>query len=134
MIASLAELRTYKNPRVLEQFCYTHGDYSLIQAEQLFTDLLAWLWLKNQRTHQQKPTYLFGPLLLLDQLWHLFILHTRDYTEFSERYFGSYLHHDPEPPGLEHHLTEEELGDYVGDCFEYMGSDWVERRFAQALI
>ena len=134
MIAPLADLLTYKNPRVLEQFSYTHGDYSLIQTEQLFTDLLAWLWLKNQRTYQQKPTYLFGPLLLLDQLWHLFILHTRDYIEFSERYFGSYLHHDPEPPGFEHHLTEEELGEYVGDCFEYLGSDWVERRFAQALI
>lgn len=129
----LAELLRYKNSALLEQFCSAHEDYYLSDAEQLFSDLLAWLWLKNQRANHQKPSYLFGPLLPLDEFWHLFILHTRDYMEFCERYFGAYLHHDPEPPGFEHHLTEDELGDYVGDCFDYLGSEWVERRFALAL-
>ncbi len=130
----LEEILSYKNSSLLKQFCYSHSQFQLNEASQLFHDLLGWLWLKQQRAKQDKPTYLFGPLLVLDELWHLFILHTRDYNDFSQQYFGEYVHHEPEPPGFEHHLTEEELADYVNDCFDYLGSDWVERRFAQAFI
>jgi len=132
MAVLLSDVLAYKNAFILEQFCHSHEQYSLNEAEQLFKDLLAWLWLKNQRAQHHKSTYLFGPLLILDELWHLFILNTRDYVEFSTRYYGEYLHHEPEPPGFEHLLTEEELGDYVNDCFEYLGAEWVERCFAQA--
>ncbi len=132
MSALLSQVVLYKNPSVVGQFCHFHSQYSAPEAEQLFKDLLAWLWLKEQRQKSNKSTYLFGPLLILDELWHLFILHTRDYIDFSSRYFGEYLHHEPEPPGFEHLLTEEELGDYLTDCFEYLDSAWVERRFALA--
>ena len=133
MTALLADILAYENALVLEQFCHTHSQYSRKDVEQLFKDLLGWLWLKNQRAKQHKTSYLFGPLLILDELWHLFILNTRDYVDFSAHYFGEYLHHEPEPPGFEHHLTEDELGDYVNDCFDYLGAAWVERRFAAAL-
>jgi hypothetical protein len=134
MTSSLAEVLTYKNTSVVTQFCHHHDQYSQQESEQLFDDLLAWLWLKNEREHNNKPTYLFGPLLLLDKLWHIFILHTRDYLDFSLRYFGVYLHHEPEPVGFEHVLSEEELSDYLRDCFIYLDSSWVERCFADALV
>ena len=128
------DLLRYKNDTVVAQFCYTHSDYSLQEGEQLFQDLLAWLWLKNERTKKSKTTYLFGPLLILDELWHTFILHTRAYTDFSHTYFGEYVHHDPEPIGFEHFLSEEELSEYLTDCFLYLEAPWVERCFAGALI
>lgn len=133
MINLLPEVLSYKNTSVLKQFCYAHKQFSLAEAEQLFEDLLAWLWVKAERARQNKPTYLFGPLLILDELWHLFILHTRDYIYFSTHFFGEYVHHEPEPAGFEHHLTEEELSDFINDCFEHLGGEWVERRFAEAL-
>lgn len=129
----VAEVLAYENTVVLEQFCHAHPQYSQIEAEQLFKDLLAWLWLKELRAKEHKFTYLFGPLLILDELWHLFILHTRVYINFSSHYFGEYLHHEPEPPGFEHHLTEDELADFLNDCFEHLGVEWVERRFAEAI-
>ncbi|MFY0581028.1 hypothetical protein ACN28S_48360 [Cystobacter fuscus] len=30
-------------------------------------------------------------------MWHTFILETRDYMKFCERYFGFYIHHKPTP-------------------------------------
>ncbi|RUR13590.1 hypothetical protein [Legionella sp. km772] len=129
----LADVLAYQNFLVLKQFCHTHSEYSLTEAEQLFKDLLAWFWLRDQRAKKNKTTYLFGPLLILDELWHLFILHTRDYCNFSFHYFGDYVHHEPEPPGFEHRLTHDELTDYLNDCINYLGEEWVARRFAEAL-
>lgn len=127
-----SRLLSYTNQKVITHFCHQYPEYSLQEGQALFQDLLAWFWLKNERKKRDKDTYLFGPLLVLDELWHIFILHTRDYNEFSLHYFGEYLHHDPEPVGFEHVFNEEELADYLQDCFNYLEPGWVERRFADA--
>ena len=132
MSALLSEVLRYQNADVVHQICHHQPQYSLKESQQLFVDLLAWLWFKNEREKQKKTTYLFGSLLVLDELWHLFILNTHDYVNFSQQYFGHYLHHRPEPIGFEHELSDDALQEYLDDCFNYLGQQWVERRFAQA--
>jgi hypothetical protein len=39
--------------------------------------------------------YVSMPSQIADDLWHEFILHTRDYQEFCRRAFGGFLHHTP---------------------------------------
>ncbi|MFT4058992.1 MAG: hypothetical protein QM652_05525 [Legionella sp.] len=134
MHADLATILSYRNPEVVAYFCHHHPEYSLVEGEKLFTDLLSWMWLNLQRATQDKKTYLFGPLLVLDKLWHCFILHTRDYCDFSMRYLGTYFHHDIEPIGFEHRIEEKELRDYLQDCFHYLGEEWVTRCFAKASL
>jgi hypothetical protein len=34
----------------------------------------------------------------VDEVWHTFILFTRDYMSFCDRVYGSYLHHQPSIP------------------------------------
>ncbi|MBA3535610.1 MAG: hypothetical protein H0T84_03215 [Tatlockia sp.] len=130
--SELSELKLYKNSKVLDYFVHKNSELALDSAEQLFEDLLAWMWLSVQRKKESKKTMLFGPLLPLDELWHAFILHTRDYVDFCIHYFGEYFHHDLEPIGFEHLIEENELADYLEDCFKYLGSSWVERRFSIA--
>lgn len=36
------------------------------------------------------------PTRRIDWAWHMFILHTRDYTAFCERVAGRYMHHQPD--------------------------------------
>ncbi|HAT9713780.1 TPA: hypothetical protein JBD82_03085 [Legionella pneumophila subsp. pneumophila] len=132
MSFSLSELLHYKNEKIVTHFCYSHPEYSIQEGLFLFEDLLDWMWLNKQRRLRGKKTYLFGPLLILDEMWHSFILHTRDYIDFSMKYFGEYFHHDVEPVGFEHVLDEEELADYLQDCFQYLNKEWVERRFSMA--
>lgn len=39
--------------------------------------------------------YVSMPSQVVDDLWHEFILHTRDYQEFCSKAFGQFLHHSP---------------------------------------
>lgn len=34
-------------------------------------------------------------LLIIDEMWHNFILFTKEYSRFCEQYFGCFLHHLP---------------------------------------
>lgn len=133
MPPDLTAILNYKNEQVVAHFCQFHPEYSIQEGNELFTDLLAWMWLNRKRLSMGKSTYLFGPLLIIDQLWHSFILHTRDYHTFSNHYFGDYFHHEVEAVGFEHLISEEELSDFLQDCFEHLGRGWVERRFSGAL-
>ena len=132
MTLDLPVLLQYKNEQVVTHFCHSHPEFSLREARQLFEDLLAWMGLSWQRTILGKKTYLFGPLLIMDEMWHTFILHTQDYFHFSMTYFGEYFHHHVEPIGFEYVLEEDELTDFVQDCFKYLNTEWVERRFSGA--
>src|SRR5579864_3397426 len=57
----------------------------------------------------------------IDDMWHEFILFTRDYTDFCQQYFGEYVHHLPNlfdnmPRSGEEILNEiEKLIPYVYD-------------------
>jgi len=133
MKADLTQVLNYKNTTVVDYFCRNHPELTSLEGQVLFKDLLAWMWLNALRVEKGKKTYLFGPLLVLDELWHTFILHSRDYVDFSIQYFGFYFHHDIEPFGAEHVLEEEELTDFLQDCFTFLGQEWVTRRFETAL-
>jgi hypothetical protein len=132
-LPEISTLLKYKNDSLIHYYCHHHSDITKSMANQYFVDLLAWLWLNAYRQHQKKRTYLFGPLLVLDELWHAFILHTRDYHEFCEAFFSSYIHHDIELPGQEHQLSAEEIEDFLEDSFNFLGEAWVLRYFSDLL-
>lgn len=45
----------------------------------------------------RRPTArLSMPSILVDDMWHEFMLHTRDYAAFCDAAFGRFLHHEPE--------------------------------------
>lgn len=128
-LPALKALLDYRNDTVLCAFC-VEQDYSQTKGQQVFTDLLAWLWLNAYRQiYHQKMTYLFGPLLLLDKMWHTFILHTQDYYGFCLQYFKEYFHHHVEPVGHEYVLSPDELATFLHDAFEHLGEQWVHRQF-----
>jgi hypothetical protein len=41
----------------------------------------------------------FVPSAAVDEMWHEFILHTRDYAEFCTRNFRRFIHHVPDRDG-----------------------------------
>lgn len=125
----LPELLAYENEQVVRHFCHYQPSFSLDQGKLLFKDLLSWMWLNLHREKNGRKTYLFGPLLKMDELWHSFILHTPDYLNFCQHYFAGYFHHHVEPIGFEHELSADELADFLNDCFDYLGEEWVKRHF-----
>ena len=88
----LAEVLAYRHPDTVARFLDA-WDLEPAAAELLFEDVLRWLWAS---THPGAPRLaITAPLHLLDEMWHTFVLFTRDYAGFGERHFGRFLHHQP---------------------------------------
>ncbi len=53
------------------------------------------MWLCAVTTGDQNAVAINAELTFLDEMWHTFILFTRDYAQFCHRYLGGYIHHAP---------------------------------------
>lgn len=99
---SLDEVLRYRNPRVLSKFA-TQYDFPQSEIEEIAVETHRFLWL-NARLHQQHASGLTGipsflavhnTMLVLDEFWHVFILHTALYDEFCRHHLGRFVHHSP---------------------------------------
>lgn len=95
---TLAELAEYKNDDIVQRFLET-WDIPTEDAEELFEDMKNWLWLCAYAEENIGKVFLgFGQSTkLIDEMWHTFILFTREYHEFCLKHFGRYIHHGPTP-------------------------------------
>ncbi len=88
----LAYIRNYRWPKGLsDRFRELHPDLSAQQTEMV-----------EKALKQFFAAYLTGggrpvsmPSQVVDDLWHEFILYTRDYQKFCRWAFGRFLHHTP---------------------------------------
>ncbi len=92
----LADVLKYRNSAVIEKF---REAYALPRrdAEALFTEMKRWLWL-NARANSlpgSPDVYVFAEMTAIDEMWHTFVLFTKDYQAFCYRYFGHFVHHVP---------------------------------------
>jgi len=62
---------------------------SVSEATLLFDDVKRFLYLCSTTEGHLAPTK------HIDEGWHHFILHTKDYALFCERFFGRMVHHTP---------------------------------------
>jgi hypothetical protein len=119
----LNELLQYENPDVYKLYEQNYPKNKLA-AKTAFQEMLKYLWLANQHEIDlaEKPhdpdlpprCIMLRSMREIDEMWHEFILFTREYTEFCETYFGRYLHHlsnifDTMPRSREDLINEIEL-------------------------
>lgn len=98
----LKKILKYKNSEIVARFCVRYG-VSKATANVIFKDMLCFFWLARRADElrregaQNVPEHvdILEPILIIDEMWHTFVLYTRDYIDFSCRYFGEYFHHDP---------------------------------------
>lgn len=85
----LQSMLQYRNEDIISRFC-SQFDVSETEATDIFQETIKFLFLS------QKPTvFIPDELLILDEMWHNFILFTYEYHEFSQTHFQRYLHHRP---------------------------------------
>jgi hypothetical protein len=92
-IATLEEVLAYKFDNLLYKFM-ENFDVTFEEADELFMETKKWLWLCGQPTKDVRMA-IQHDMVMLDEMWHGFILFTREYMEFGRKYFGKYLHHAP---------------------------------------
>lgn len=146
MVCTLNEILDYKNPAVVKRF-QKEFPAKAGRAEVIFEDLLRFFWgtkkhADDRRKGSQEASLNFvfimdDEMREIDQMWHVFLLYTRDYLSFCERYFGEYLHHQPdlvpifETRGFEFETNLERFLDYTYDLF---GEAVVKRWFSASAV
>lgn len=103
-LPDLNDLLEYQNPLVIKRFKQNHPN-DAERSDILFSDMLRYLWLCEKHESDRKknpsdPRLDFIPVMheemrAIDNMWHEFILITRDYQQFCLQYFGYFLHHEP---------------------------------------
>jgi len=86
--ATLDALLAYKNEEVVARFC-KQWSTSRAEGRRIFTDLMRFLWLTGSTNEHLSPVW------VVDEMWHMFLVYTRDYARFCSRYFGHMIHHGP---------------------------------------
>ncbi len=101
----LDEVLSYQNSDIIEGF---RKDFSisLEAASDIFEQVKCMLWLCNELSAENNDSKnvvfrMDDSLRVLDEMWHTFILFTREYTAFCLDKFGYYLHHMPTVSGGE---------------------------------
>lgn len=89
----LEAVLTYENPDVVDGLLKSL-DIEEDEAKTLFKEGLKWLWYCN---HPETKGYrsIDNAVLIIDEVWHTFILYTPYYHQFTKKFFGHYMHHMP---------------------------------------
>ena len=85
----LGRMLAYRNEDVLSRFT-DHFRVGPSEAEGIFRETVKFLWLT-----QEGGVFIPDDLLILDEMWHNFILFTREYQAFCQEHFGAFNHHAP---------------------------------------
>jgi hypothetical protein len=131
----LASLLSYRHPDVLERF---QKDFNATPevADAVFADLIRFFYLghRNLMLIQQglETDYvvaIYPPLLAIDDMWHTFILFTRDYAAFCQSHFGYFIHHQPNIDDANVLDAEERLGKFLSLVYDELGAETFMRWF-----
>ncbi len=85
----LEKMLQYKNENVLSRFLDIFS-VSGSEAEDIFQETKKFLFLC-----QLPRIYITDDLVIIDEMWHNFILFTKEYHNFCQQHFGKYFHHLP---------------------------------------
>lgn len=86
------EVLDYQHPELIERLVEKCG-MPLDFAEESFFETKRFLWLCGTEESAQP----LAPTEPIDEVWHNFLLFTREYQTFCQRFFGFFIHHVPLP-------------------------------------
>jgi len=145
-LPDLEEVLAYRHPKVIRAY---QRDFPHLrdQAENLFREALKYLWLsrKHQLDCESRPNdsaldfpfFMHEEMRDIDNMWHTFLLYTQDYTDFCRRFFGDYLHHQPDIADAVVQTNQEfgaDLEKYLSYVYDQLGEETVRAWFAMHLV
>ena len=141
----LNQVLAYQNPLVIKRFKRNYPHYHS-SVELLFKDMLSYLWLcrkfeadktdPNLTSKMQFTLVMHKEMQMIDEMWHTFILITKDYAEFCQTHFGSFIHHVPEvgEEATDQDIVldefEQELENFLAYVYANLGEATVRRWFS----
>jgi hypothetical protein len=137
MRKTLQELLQYSNPDIISRFTdLFHVPEQ--EAEDIFNETKKFLYISRL-----PGVFIPDELLIVDEMWHNFILFTKEYQQFCQFYFDNYLHHTPSTKAAkqthrDHMATDlaaarktfnDKLAVLIAVAYEQLGTDTVVKWF-----
>lgn len=145
-LPDLQQLIHYKNHKLIARY---DKDYPNAQmpAEDALGELMKFIWLcmkhktekKKQPLNQSLNFYcmIHPEMHDIDNMWHTFLLFTKDYQGFCNDYLGGiFFHHEPITDAQELELTEnyeQELTLYLSYIYDNLGENTLIKWFGEHL-
>lgn len=116
----------YRHENTIARFKKDHPQWA-DQAEAVWKETMKFLYLastkvnlgasgSNTMAHQASV-----PSKKVDEMWHGFVLHTKDYFPFCDALAGAYIHHAPFVEGEDHSSAPIDFERTVNDLKEMFG-------------
>src|SRR5262245_48977238 len=133
--ATLAEVLAYRHPGVVRRYA-REQHVSREEAEEVFREMLKWLYLCGRGLREDVACAMTAEIARLDEMWHTFLMFTRDYADFCERYFGFFLHHVPNEDEEEvsegrAETVREQFERQFGLVYDVLGEDTLRRWYEE---
>lgn len=130
----LAHSLQYKNQLVLDRYSKDFPDNKM-SAEHAFEELVKYMWLCLQHKQDQIVSndaalnfdcVMQYEMREIDDMWHTFLLFTKDYHDFCMQYLGEFFHHQPlndEEKNKPLYRYEVELSRYLNYVYDKLGEE-----------
>ncbi|KTC76040.1 hypothetical protein Lbir_0109 [Legionella birminghamensis] len=142
-LPDLNDLKCYKNARIISRYNTDYPDAKM-QAEEALSELMKFIWLcmKHKSDKKANPNndslnfscLIHSEMAEIDNMWHTFLLFTKDYQHFCQTYLGGiFFHHEPvadtenNTPNDDY---EQELTRYLSYIYDNLGEETVLKWFA----
>lgn len=146
MIPNLQDLLQYKNTKLIERY-ESEFPNAILSGDDALTELMKYIWLCYQHDYDksQSPTrqaYNFQCTIHeemsdIDNMWHTFLLFTKDYQSFCNTYLnGAFFHHDPiqqDVKKVSKRKYEKELKKYLSYIYDKLGEQTLITWFGSAI-
>ncbi|MCE3045925.1 hypothetical protein [Legionella sp. 16cNR16C] len=136
-------LINYKNNKIISRYTRDYPE-AVLQAEDALKELMKYIWLclKHKAEKQMNPNndllnfscVIHSEMSDIDNMWHTFLLFTKDYQHFCNEYLnGDFFHHEPiiAEENISSDNYERELSDYLSYIYDNLGEETLLKWFKQ---
>lgn len=104
---SLAEALDFEHEADVIDGFMSRYNVSEQEAIEIFEETKKWLWLASKSKEEASFNLAMeSPLMIIDEMWHNFILYTKHYHQFCMGKLNKFIHHIPTPSS---HKEKEKL-------------------------
>jgi hypothetical protein len=146
MLPDLNTLLEYKNQHLYDRY---RKDYpaNKISPEAALQEALKYLWIceKHRLDKEKEPANealifdmaVHHEMKEIDDMWHTFILFTKEYMTFCNTHFGRFIHHAPnvDTTPIDPIVFEKEFERYLSYVYDNLGEEtlalWFEELLAE---
>lgn len=144
MLINLHKLLEYKNDNILLRYQNEYPN-SMMTAKDALSELMKYIWLchkhaSDKQKYPEDESLHFNCVMHIemeeiDNMWHTFILFTKDYQNFCNDYLnGNFFHHDPlllKQPKVSRKKYAQELHRYLSYICKNLGEESLMKWFKE---